>query len=87
MLGDTGNKRAVRILLECILVSSIFKFPQSVGILMEVTIHIPSLHAVDDAQVILVSLPASLELVEQETQLHADHQARHAQEDITPHLQ
>ena len=48
---------------------------------------LPSLHAVDDAQVILLSLPASLELVEQETQLHADHQARHAQEDITPYLQ
>ena len=34
-----------------------------------------------------MSLPASLELVELETQLHADHQARHAQEDIAPYLQ
>ena len=48
---------------------------------------LPGLHTVDDAQVILVSLPASLELMEQETQLHADHKARHAQEDITPYLQ
>ncbi len=31
--------------------------------------------------------PAALELVEEETQLHADHQARHTQENVPPHLQ
>ena len=47
----------------------------------------PGLHAADNAQVVLVTPDASLEVVEQVPQLHADDEARHAQEDVTPQLQ
>ena len=47
----------------------------------------PGLHAADNAQVVLVTPDASLEVVEQVPQLHADDETRHAQEDVTPQLQ
>lgn len=50
------------------------------------TVYSPGLHVLDHPQVVFVSLDPSLELVEQVAELHADHQTRHAQEDVAPQL-
>lgn len=55
--------------------------------ILAVTKHSPGLHVPDDAAIILMTFDATLELVEQVSQLHANHQAGHAQEDISPQLQ
>ena len=47
---------------------------------------LPRFHAAHDTQVVLVATNATLEVVEQIAQLHADDQTRHAEEDVTPQL-
>ena len=46
----------------------------------------PGFHATDNASIVLMSTNATLQLVKQETQLHADDKARHAQEYVAPQL-
>ena len=44
------------------------------------------LHVSHDALVVLVSGNASVELVEDTSQLHSNHETRHAQDNVAPHL-
>ena len=46
----------------------------------------PGLHVAEDSQVVVVASDSLLNLLNEETKLHEDHQTRHGQPDVTEDL-